>query len=592
MTLTRAPAASPSVARVAAGGLNNAAVTAARLAAASAALTVLALVASGALFATLALGLVPASAAASAAPATLPRFASRSKLVASVVLFFASSALAAAETAITALYPWKVRGLAHAEGERSPFAMLDRDITRFLTTILVASTLCGVYSTALATDVATRVFGSAGVGYATGMMTVVFLFLGEILPKTLAVHNSEKVARATVPPLHVLSLLLYPIGRAFSALVNATLSACGLEHEAEPLVSENELRLITAGARRSGGINVYEQDMIESVLDLEETEVREIMEPRVEMTCVEASATLREFMALERQTRYSRFPVFADNVDNIVGVLYVKKMLEYLELPASALESTPVSELMDPAIFVPESMAVWRALEEMRKRRIHMCVVVDEYGGTAGLVTLEDIVETILGELYDEDDEIERKEHEREIVKSEGGGGGGDSDSGGGGVVDGDGVGDEDGSDGRPRWWLDGQAELEKAVKALALKLPNEDMREYGTIGGLLCDRMGGIPDEGDTVLIGDIRFTVEHADDRRILKVRAEQLDEAELAALAQSEDDSDNEDDESGGDDGGGDDDRIDTAVIPNERPSDDRERGDQSAASRRGSGGKFSR
>lgn len=424
----------------------------------------------------------------------------RKKFFGWFVLFASSSALAAAETAITALYPWKVRDLAESEGRDSPFALLNKDITRFLTTILVASTICSVYSTALATDVATKLFGSAGVGYATGIMTIIFLFFGEILPKTLAVHNSDKVARLTLRPLHILSQLLYPIGRAFSALVNMALMAFGLEHASEPLVSENELRLITAGARRSGGINVFEHDMIESVLDLEETEVREIMEPRVEMTCVDGDSTIREFLALESATHYSRYPVFRDNVDNITGVLYAKKLLQFLEKSEAALDTTIVTGLADPALFVPESMTVWRVLEEMRKKRIHMAIVVDEYGGTAGLVTLEDIMEEIVGEIYDEDDyDYEQREHE--IVKIE------------------EGI-----------WRLDGQAELEKTIETIGLRLPEEDLREYGTIGGLLCDRMGGIPNIGDQIHIAQCRFIVEGADDRRIIKVRAERLSQDEI--------------------------------------------------------------
>ncbi|KAK4529838.1 hypothetical protein CCYA_CCYA02G0695 [Cyanidiococcus yangmingshanensis] len=416
----------------------------------------------------------------------------RKKALAWFFLFASSSALAAAETAITALYPWKVRDLAESEGNTSPFGLLNRDITRYLTTILVASTLCGVYSTALATDVATRIFGPVGVGYATGIMTVVFLFFGEILPKTLAVHNSEKVARFMLRPLHFLSLLLYPVGKAFSFLVNLTLTASGLEHSSEPLVSENELRLITAGARRSGGINMHEQDMIESVLDLEETEVREIMKPRVEMTCVGGENTLEQFLALEKATHYSRYPVYGENVDDIIGILYVKRLLEFLGNDDERLRNILVATLAEPAIFVPESLPVWRVLEEMRRKRIHMAIVVDEYGGTAGLVTLEDIMEEIVGEIYDEDDS-DFEEQEQEVVRI-----------------------DEN------TWVMDGQARFERVAETIGMHVAEEDLHEYGTIGGFLCDRMGGIPDRGDQVVIDEFQFFVDNADDRRILRVRA----------------------------------------------------------------------
>jgi putative hemolysin len=426
------------------------------------------------------------------AASQLPYHELRKKALAWVLLFASSSALAAAETAITALYPWKVRDLAESEGSNSPFGRLNQDITRYLTTILVASTICGVYSTALATEMATRIFGSVGVGYATGVMTVVFLFFGEILPKTLAVHNSEKVARFMLRPLHLLSLLLYPVGKAFSFLVNLTLTASGLEHSSEPLVSENELRLITAGARRSGGINIHEQDMIESVLDLEETEVREIMKPRVEMTCISCESTLEEFLALEKTTHYSRYPVFKENVDDIIGILYVKRLLEFLGSEDGHLRNTRIGRLAEPAMFVPESLPVWRVLEEMRRKRIHMAIVVDEYGGTAGLVTLEDIMEEIVGEIYDEDDS-DYEEEGQEIVRI-----------------------DEN------TWVMDGQARLERVAETIGMEVSEDDLHEYGTIGGFLCDRMDGIPDPGDSAVIDAFQFFVDDADDRRILRVRA----------------------------------------------------------------------
>jgi CBS domain containing-hemolysin-like protein len=146
--------------------------------------------------------------------------------------------------------------------------------------------------------------------------------------------------------------------------------------------------------------------MIESVLDLQDTLVTAIMKPRVEIVAVEASTDIRTFVRAVSESGYSRIPVYDDNIDNIIGMVLAKSLIDYLDQPdwIQGIEKNSVADIMDPAYYVPESMNVWNALEEMRLRRIHMAIVVDEYGGTAGLITLEDILEEVIGEIYDEDD--------------------------------------------------------------------------------------------------------------------------------------------------------------------------------------------
>lgn len=428
-------------------------------------------------------------------------------LVALAALLFAiGAALASAETAITTLWPWKVRELAEREGPKSPFAALEADLTRFLTTILVSTTSATVFSTAIATELAGHVFGASAVAYVTAGLTVVFLFIGEILPKALAVHAPAKVARIMVPVISTLSVIVYPVGKLLAWLSTQILRLLNLPMESNAKVSEEELRLIVAGADRSGSIEKYESQIIHNVLDLEDTDVREIMCPRVDMVAISSDYSLSKLLALEAESRYSRMPVYEDSVDNIVGVAMAKSLLRYLKEDAELLDSTMVSEIMDPPFFVPESMSVWIALEEMRKRRLHMAIVVDEYGGTAGLITLEDILEEVVGEIYDEDDDYEA---ESSLVKK--------------------------GDDGQ--LIIDGQADLEKVGKALDMELTEEDLHDFGTISGFLVAQMGGIPDVDDVVRFKNIKFTVTEADDRRIKSVRAELLSEEELAKIMEEE-------------------------------------------------------
>eukprot|EP00168_Porphyra_purpurea_P019777 TRINITY_DN801_c0_g1_i3.p1 TRINITY_DN801_c0_g1~~TRINITY_DN801_c0_g1_i3.p1 ORF type:complete len:726 (-),score=233.16 TRINITY_DN801_c0_g1_i3:421-2517(-) len=452
---------------------------------------------------------------------------SRPLVVLGVVLFFAGAALAAAETAITTLWPWKVRELADKEGVDSPFAVLEKDLTRFLTTILVATTTATVFSTAMVTELAGELLGNASVGLVTAGMTVVFLFFGEILPKALAVHSPAKVARVMVPVISAISVILYPLGKILAFFSTLILRLFNVAGESNAAVSEEELRLIVAGADRSGSIAKYESQIIQNVLDLEEKAVREVMCPRVDMVAVPSSATLMDMMNVERESHYSRMPVYDGSIDNIIGVVYAKSLLEYLVQQPEELDRRKVLELVDMAYFIPESMTIWTVLEQMRKRRLHLAVVVDEYGGTAGLVTLEDILEEVVGEIYDEDDDVEAERRDLTLLP--------------------------DGA-----YAIDGAADLDKVDAALGMALDEEELHDYGTISGLVIARMGEIPPCGAHVLVNTVRLTVIDADDRRIVRLRAQAVSEEELEQLAAAaaeaeleraraaEDDSDGVDDE----------------------------------------------
>ncbi len=403
-----------------------------------------------------------------------------------VALFVLSGFFSAAETAVTTLWPWKVRELAEREGPNSPFALLQRDITRFLTTILVGNNLVNIAATALVTDLATSAWGSTGIAYATGLMTFLILFFGEITPKSIAVHNADRLARFFVRPIYWLSVLLYPIGRFFTWMSALILRFLRLEPRQQPLVTEDELKLILAGAEASGAIEEAEEDMIQNVLELEETQVREIMVPRVDVVAIENTASLREFVRVEREYRYSRIPVYRESIDQIVGIAYAKELLNYLETP-ELLDQLTVMSIAQDAFFVPESMPVWNLLLEIRRRKVHMAIVVDEFGGTAGLVTLEDIIEEIVGEIYDETDVVE----EHPIQPQ------------------------EDGS-----FLIDAQTPLDDVSEALGIELPEG---EYETLSGYLYETFGYIPKVSEEHSYGGYRFVVEAADERKIERVRAE---------------------------------------------------------------------
>ncbi|KAK3032486.1 hypothetical protein RJ639_037299, partial [Escallonia herrerae] len=427
-----------------------------------------------------------------------------------------------AETSITTLWPWKVRELAEKESENGVFKMLRSDVTRFLTTILIGTTVVNIGATALVTDAATAIFGEAGVTAATGLMTisamvrqayacivssyheggcqmvragslgseliesrlegvnriqevsevVVILLLTEITPKSIAVHNATEVARFVVRPVAWLSLILYPVGRVVTYLSMGILKLLGLKGRSEPYVTEDELKLMLRGAELSGAIEEEEQDMIENVLEIKDTYVREVMTPLVDVVAIDASATLVDFHNFWVTHQYSRVPVFEQRVDNIVGIAYAMDLLDYVQ-KGELLESSAVGDMAHkPAYFVPDSMSVWNLLREFRIRKVHMAVVLNEYGGTIGIVTLEDVVEEIVGEIFDENDSKEeiQKKTGYIVMRAEG-------------IYD-----------------VDANTSIDQLSEDLNIKMPED--HQYETVSGFICEAFGYIPRTGEKIKV------------------------------------------------------------------------------------------
>ncbi|XP_078430117.1 putative DUF21 domain-containing protein At3g13070, chloroplastic [Wolffia australiana] len=402
-----------------------------------------------------------------------------------------------AETSITTLWPWKVRELAEKEPENGVFRMLRSDVTRFLTTILIGTTVVNIAATALVTEAATTIFGEAGISAATGVMTVAILLLTEITPKSVAVHNATEVARFVVRPVAWLSLVLYPVGRVVTFLSMGMLKILGLKGRSQPYVTEDELKLMLRGAELSGAIEEEEQDMIENVLEIKDTYVREVMTPLVDVVAIDSGAKLIDFQKLWVTHQYSRVPVFEERIDNIVGIAYAMDMLEYVEKVDQLQESSVGDIAHKPTYFVPDSMSVWNLLREFRIRKVHMAVVLNEYGGTVGIVTLEDVVEEIVGEIFDENDSKE------EIQKKTG-----------------DIVMLDDGS-----FRVDANTSIHQLSEELNVKVP--EGHQYETVSGFICQAYGCIPNTGDRVQV--ILERVERQEEEDYAKSDAEQPDEKE---------------------------------------------------------------
>ncbi|UCH26761.1 MAG: HlyC/CorC family transporter [Trueperaceae bacterium] len=418
---------------------------------------------------------------------------SLSQIALLVVLLLLSALMSGSETALTAIGEWKIRQLREEGNDPSGiFALLEKEPTRFITTLLIGNNLVNIAATALVTQITinlSRFYGFGeplAVGYATGIMTLLVLIFGEITPKSFAVHNAVAFSRLVIRPVYVLSVVLYPVGLFFTWVTSSVLRLFRLEPVTNPLLTENELRLMLRSAGETGVIEAQEEEMIKGVIDLEETVVREVMTPRVEMVAIQEEANLEELSQLVTEHGFSRLPVYGDTIDHIDGVVYARDLLPYLQKPESLVD-TRCRELMTPPYYVPETLSVLSLLRDMRIRKNHMAIVVDEFGGTSGLVTLEDIIEEITGEIYDETDTVE--EDEIKVL--------------------------EDG-----RYRIQGSVHLEEVARELEITFNGEG--EYDTLAGFLIDVFGYIPQVGEALNHQGVRFVIKQADQRRIIEVLA----------------------------------------------------------------------
>ena len=404
-----------------------------------------------------------------------------------LILLLISGFLSGSETSFTAVGQWKVRQL--FEEGKQVFGILSRDPTRFITTCLIGSNLANIGATALITtlgvDLANTFDWNQGItlGVTTGIMTVLVLIFGEITPKALAVHNAEAVARIAVYPIYILSIVFYPIAKGFTNIASFMLKIFGLTSHNKAPLTERELELIVHSASESGVIEVQEQQMIQGVIDLEETLVREVMTPRVEVIAIENSTLLKDAHQKLSEKMFSRLPVFEKTLDNIHGIFYSRDLLRFLNEPEK-LAHTPVSKLMTPPQYIPETMSILELMRQMRQSKIHMAIVIDEYGGTAGIVTLEDLIEEITGEIYDETD----VEKTAEIVRLS-----------------------------KKIYQIQGSANLDKVTEMLNLDFEEGD---FDTLAGFLVSKFGYIPKKGESITVEGYTFSIKTADERRILSV------------------------------------------------------------------------
>lgn len=374
----------------------------------------------------------------------------------------------------------RVNALAETSRRGKYLAKLKDKPNRFLITILIVNNIVNTAAAALATAIALDVFGDAGVAIATGVVTVFVLIFGEIGPKTYANAHTDKVALFFAPPVYFLTWVLSPIyfiGEKISGKSDA---------EDEPAVTEDEIREWIDAGEMEGAIEEEEKEMLYSVLRFDDTMVKEIMTPRPDVAMIEDTATLEEAVAYIKDTGYSRLPVYHDVTDNIVGSINFKDVFN--AYTSDKARTVTVKSLMVDVYCVPESKKIDDLLRELQVRRVHMAIILDEFGGFSGVVTIEDILEELVGDIMDETDVDEVSDI---IVVSP------------------------------TMYIIDAQVRVAQLNERFELNLP-EEASSYETIGGLVFSKIGRIPRLGESVTTDDgITLTVTKMRGRQILTVK-----------------------------------------------------------------------
>ena len=322
------------------------------------------------------------------------------------LLLVASAFCSGTETAMTAASRARIHHLA-GEGHRRAGVVrrLLEKKENLIGSLLLSNNLVNVLATALAADLLIRLAGDAGVAYATIIMTALVVVFGEVMPKTYAIRNPDRVALFVAPAVNVIVLLLSPMTRLVEWLVNRVLGLFGVPVQPDPLSSSVEaLRGTIALHAEEGAVEKQERDMLGGILDLADVEVVEIMTHRKSMETIDAGMPPEQLLEQVVASPYSRFPVWRGDPDRIIGVLHGKDLLTAVHKHGRKLEGIDIADLCSPPWFIPDTTPLRKQLVAFRQQRQHLALVVDEYGDLEGLVTLEDIIEEIVGEIADEKD--------------------------------------------------------------------------------------------------------------------------------------------------------------------------------------------
>ena len=395
-----------------------------------------------------------------------------------IALIIMSAYFSATETAFSSLNKVRIKNMASSGNRRAKLVLaLSNDYDRILSTILIGNNIVNIASASLATIVFTYYFHDAGVTLSTVVMTVLVLIFGEISPKSMAKETPERFAMFSAPILKMFTVILLPLNFLF--MLWKKLLAKIFHVREERGITEEELCTIVEEATQEGGLDVQEGELIRSAIEFNDLDVEDVLTPRVDVVAVDEQDSSEEILSVFKESGYSRLPVYRESIDNIVGVINLKDFYNHM--------GEPISGILKPAVYTAASIKISQLLKRLQGTKNHLAVVADDYGGTLGIVTLEDIIEELVGEIWDEHDEV---------------------------INDFEQV-DEN------TYRVMGNASLEKMFRLLGI--PEES--ESSTVGGWVISEFGYIPHQGESREIGNLSVVVSQCDSRRVLEVQVKLL-------------------------------------------------------------------
>ena len=403
------------------------------------------------------------------------------QLIILIILLILSAFFSSAETALTTVNKIRIRSLADEGNKRAKSVLkVTDDSGKMLSAILIGNNIVNLSAASLTTSLAYS-FGGSMVAIASGILTVFILLFGEITPKTMATIHSEKMSLLYAPVIHFFMKIMTPLIFVINGLSTGVLLLLRIDPKAKnTAMTENELRTIVDVSHEDGVIESDEREMINNVFDLGDARAKDVMVPRVHVTFADINSTYTELIEIFREDKFTRLPIFEDTTDNVVGTINMKDLLLY-----DNTKEFNIRDILREAYFTYEYKSISELLVEMRQASFNIAIVLDEYGETAGLITLEDILEEIVGEIHDEYDENE-EDFIQEISDRE--------------------------------YIVEGSINLDDLNDRLDLNLSSE---EYDSLGGFIIEYLDRLPEKGDSITTEEgIRMVVETLDKNRIESV------------------------------------------------------------------------
>ncbi len=405
------------------------------------------------------------------------------QIVLLVFLLMASAFFSASETSLMSLSKIRIRYMEEegVKGAKLVASLIEKS-GDLLSSILVGNNLVNIAATSVSTSLFLSIYGSKGVAIATAVMTVLVLIFGEITPKTIAANSPEKLALIVAKPINLIMKIAKPAVWVFNLLTGIIFKILGIDNNgAKPFITEEELKTMVNVSHEEGVLEMEEREIINNVFQFGDMQAKEAMIQRLDMVAVSIEDTYDEIIELFKTEKLSRLPVYKESIDDIVGILNIK---DIIFLSDEEINKFDIKDYVREAFFTYEFKKITQLLEEMKKEKSQMAIVVDEYGGTAGLLTIEDLVEVIVGDIDDEYDE-----EEEEIVKVS-----------------------------ENEYVVEGSTKISDVNEILGINFESE---EFDSIGGFIIGYLKRIPEEHELIEVENVKFNVESIDKNRINKIR-----------------------------------------------------------------------